>query len=156
MKKTIFLVIILILLIGLSSYFFILIKKQSLNDFGLKNISQVFQNKNNLHNNNQVNQANFNQSATPTTKTVSQGITLEISEPKANAFYNTSSIKVSGKTSAYAEVYVNDIQTKADGMGNFSVNYNLDEGENLLTIVANDQAGNYAEKEMTVFLQTQE
>ena len=41
-------------------------------------------------------------------------------------------------------------------MGNFSVNYNLDEGENLLTIVANDQAGNYAEKEMTVFLQTQE
>jgi len=36
------------------------------------------------------------------------------------------------------------------------LNYNLDEGENLLIITANDQDGNYAEKEITVFLQTQE
>ena len=81
---------------------------------------------------------------------------LEIIEPKENVTYNNPSIKVSGKTSAYAEVYVNDIQTKADEKGYFSLNYNLDEGENLLTITANDQDGNYAEKEITVFLQTQE
>lgn len=81
---------------------------------------------------------------------------LEIIEPKENVTYNNPSIKVSGKTSAYAEVYVNDIQTKADEKGYFSLNYNLDEGENLLIITANDQDGNYAEKEITVFLQTQE
>jgi len=81
---------------------------------------------------------------------------LEIIEPKENFTYNNPSIKVSGKTSAYAEVYVNDIQTKADEKGYFSLNYNLDEGENLLTITANNQDGNYAEKEITVILQTQE
>jgi len=44
---------------------------------------------------------------------------LEIIEPKENVTYNNPSIKVSGKTSAYAEVYVNDIQTKADEKGYF-------------------------------------
>ena len=117
----------------------------------LKNIFQ-----NNQQTNQSTNQTNINQSTIPTAEPVSQGLTLEVIEPKENTTYSSSSIRVSGKTSAYAEIYVNDTQTKADGTGNFSVNYNLDEGENLLTIVANDQAGNYVEKEMIVYLQTKE
>ena len=81
---------------------------------------------------------------------------LEIIEPKDNVTYNNPSIKVFGKTKANVEIYVNDIQTKANEKCYFSLNYNLDEGENLLTITANNQDGNYAEKEITVILQTQE
>jgi hypothetical protein len=122
--------------------------------FLIKKQRNIFQN--NQRVNQSTNQININQSTIPTVEPVSQGLTLEVIEPKENATYNDPSIKVSGKTSTYAEVYVNDIQTKADEKGYFSLNYNLDEGENLLTITANDKDGNYAEKEITVFLQTQE
>ena len=154
MKKGNTLVIIFFVLLVILGFLVFSIKKQNQNGFKLRNIPQIFKNQNNQTN--ETDQTNINKPEIPTEEPVSSGLTLEITEPKANTTYNSPSIKVSGKTSAYAEIYVNDIQTKADGSGNFSVNYNLDEGENLLTIVANDQAGNYAEKEITVFLQTQE
>jgi len=153
MKKGNTLVIVFFVLLVILGFLVFLIKKQGQNSLKLQNIPQIFKNKNNQTN--ETNQTNINKPEIPTEEPVSSGLTLEITEPKANTTYNSPSIKVSGKTNANAEVYVNDIQTKADGVGNFSVNYNLDEGENLLTIVANDQAGNYAEKEITVFLQTQ-
>jgi hypothetical protein len=143
-KKGNVLVIVFFILLVVFGFLIFLIKKQ-------RNIFQ-----NNQRINQSTNQTNINQSTIPTVEPVSQGLTLEVIEPKENATYNDPSIKVSGKTSAYAEVYVNDIQTKADEKGYFSLNYNLDEGENLLTITANDKNGNYAEKEITVFLQTQE
>lgn len=146
MKKGNTLTIILFILLIFFVFFVFLIKKQNLNNLRLKNI---------FHNN-QVSQKNLNQSEIPTTESVSQGITLEINEPKANAVFSSLAIKVSGKTSPEAEVYLNDRQTKADAAGNFSFDYNLDEGENLLTVVANDASGNYAEKEITVYLQTNE
>jgi len=146
MKKGNTLVIILFVLLIIFGFFVFLIKKQNFNNLRLKNIFQ----------NNQVKPTNLNQSEIPTIEPVLQGITLEINEPKSKTVFKSSSIKVSGKTSAYAEVYINDFETKADGAGNFSVNYNLDEGENLLTVVANDASGNYAEKEITVYLQTNE
>jgi cytoskeletal protein RodZ len=151
MKKGSSLVVVFFILLAVFGFLVFLIKKQGPNNFRLKNIFQ-----NNQQTNQSTNQTNINQSTIPTAEPVSQGLTLEVIEPKENTTYSSSSIRVSGKTSAYAEVYVNDTQTKADGTGNFSVNYNLDEGENLLTIVANDQAGNYVEKEMTVYLQTKE
>jgi hypothetical protein len=143
-KKGNTLVIIFFVLLVIFGSLVFLIKKQ-------RNIFQ-----NNQRVNQSTNQTNINQSTIPTVEQVSQGLTLEVIEPKENATYNDPSMKVSGKTSAYAEVYVNEIRTKADEKGYFSLNYNLDEGENLLTITANDQDGNYAEKEITVFLQTQE
>jgi hypothetical protein len=154
MKKGNTLVIVFFVLLVILGFLVFLIKKQGQNSVKLKNIPQIFKNQNNQTN--ETDQTNINKPEIPTEEPVSSGLTLEIIEPKANTNYNSPSIKVSGKTKANAEVYVNDIQTKADGSGNFSVNYNLDEGENLLTIVANDQAGNYVEKEITVFLQTQE
>ena len=151
MKKGNSLVVVFFILLAVFGFLIFLIKKQNINNSKLGNIFQ-----NNQRVNQSTNQTNINQSAIPTVEPVSQGLILEVIEPKENTTYSSPSIKVSGKTSAYAEVYVNDTQTKADGTGNFSVNYNLDEGENLLTIVANDQAGNYVEKEMTVYLQTKE
>jgi len=147
MKKGNTLIIVFFILLTVLGFLVFSIKSRRLNNFRLKNIFQ---------NNRQTNQTNLNQSQIPTTKPIVQGLTLEITEPKENSTYNSSLIKVSGKTSANAEIYINDINTKADASGNFSVNYNLDEGENLLTIVANDSVGNYAEKEITVYLQTQE
>jgi len=154
MKKGNTLVIVFFVLLVILGFLVFSIKKQGQNSLKLKNIPQIFKNQNNQTN--ETDQTNINKPEIPTEEPVSSGLTLEITEPKANITYNSSSIKISGKTKANAEVYVNDTQTKADGAGNFSVNYNLDEGENLLIIVANDQAGNYAEKEITVFLQTQE
>jgi len=148
MKKTI--VIIIVLLIGLLSYWAFSIRNKkpsySYRAFEGRKMGEV----------NQFNRIATQQSTIEIGQPVAEGLTLKITEPKENVTYSGLSIKVSGKTNANAEVYVNDIQTKADSFGNFSVNYNLDEGENLLTIVANDSAGNYAEKEITVFLQTQE
>jgi len=158
MKKGNTLVIVFFILLVILGSLVFSVKKQNQNSFNLKNIPQIFRNQKDFQNNqvNQSDQTNINKSEIPIEEPISQGLTLEIAEPKENSTYNSSLIKVSGKTSANTEIYINDIEAKADYFGNFSVNYNLDEGENLLTIVANDQDGNYAEKEITVYLQTQD
>jgi hypothetical protein len=153
-KKGNTLVIIFFVLLVIFGSLFFLIRKQGQNNLNFKNIPQIFKKQNNTTN--ETGQNNINKPEISNEEPVALGLTLEITEPKANTTYTNPSIKVSGKTSAYAEVYVNEIRTRADEKGYFSLNYNLDEGENLLTITANDQDGNYAEKEITVFLQTQE
>jgi hypothetical protein len=153
-KKGNTLVIIFFVLLVIFGSLVFLIKKQGQNNLKFKNIPQIFKKQNNTTN--ETGQTNINKPEIPTEEPVALGLTLEITEPKANTTYTNPSIRVSGKTSAYAEVYVNEIRTRADEKGYFSLNYNLDEGENLLTITANDKDGNYAEKEITVFLQTQE
>lgn len=92
---------------------------------------------------------------TPTTATkealtVTSGITLTISSPSNNTTVSGSSLTVKGKTVAGAEVFVNDSETKADAGGNFSVKITLEEGENYILVVANDAAGNYSEKELSI------
>lgn len=81
---------------------------------------------------------------------VSQGLALEISQPTDGLVISLPQFTVKGKTSAFAIVSVNDSELKADASGNFSTLLTLDEGENTIVIVANDSAGNYAEKELTV------
>lgn len=81
---------------------------------------------------------------------------LEVDSPKDKQTFNQSVITVSGKTTKNSEVFVNDQETKSDDQGNFSLTYNLDEGENNLVIIANDDTGNYIEKELTVYLETLE
>lgn len=92
---------------------------------------------------------------TPTTKTkealtVTSGITLTISSPSNNTTVSGSSLTVKGKTVSGAEVFVNDLETKADTSGNFSVSLTLEEGENYILVVANDATGNYSEKELSI------
>lgn len=86
------------------------------------------------------------------TNTKSNDLTLTISSPQDNSTVSSSSIMIVGKTVANAEVSVNDIDTKADGNGNFSATVSLDEGDNTVTVVANDLNGNYTEKELTLTL----
>lgn len=87
---------------------------------------------------------------------VSQGLTLTITSPANQSTVNAAALQIIGTTSPNAEIFVNDTEAKADSTGNFIANVSLDEGENILTIVANDDQGNYAEKELTVFLQATE
>ncbi|MGB9883010.1 MAG: hypothetical protein ACPLRN_00635 [Microgenomates group bacterium] len=144
MKKYFFSAIALVILAILTGYLLSL-KKINIPKFG--------QNQNIQQQKGSLNNQEF-QPSIPTEQPVNQGLTIEVVEPKPNSVYKSSQIKVVGKTSPLAEVFVNDKQGKADNQGNFSINYQLDEGENLLTISASDQAGNYAEKEIVVNLQT--
>lgn len=57
---------------------------------------------------------------------------------------------VTGKTIAYAEVFINDQETKADAEGNFKLKLNsLVAGDNPIVISANDADGNVVEQNLT-------
>lgn len=77
-------------------------------------------------------------------------ISLTVTSPADKSTVTSSSVKVQGKTAPNAEVFVNEQETKADNNGSFSLTMTLDEGENYLFIMANDENGNVAEKELTV------
>ncbi|OGK16678.1 hypothetical protein A2774_00050 [Candidatus Roizmanbacteria bacterium RIFCSPHIGHO2_01_FULL_39_12c] len=83
------------------------------------------------------------------TETDSQ-ITLVIQNPADGAMVTDSSLTVSGVTDANAEVFVNEFELEADEEGNFSQELTLEEGENIIVITAVDEAGNFAERELTV------
>lgn len=79
-----------------------------------------------------------------------ENIPLAITYPKDKSTVASSAITIKGQTTPNAEIAVNEIDTKADSSGNFSAAVSLDEGENTIIVVANDQNGNYSEKEVTV------
>lgn len=80
----------------------------------------------------------------------SSGIVLTVISPRNGSTVTTNKVNVMGKTVANAEVFLNDVETKADLKGNFSAVVSLESGENYILIVANDEDGNYAEQEITV------
>ncbi len=80
----------------------------------------------------------------------SNKISLVVTSPKNGAKLNSTNINVVGKTAPNAEVFVNDVEGKADANGNFSVSLGLDEGVNQLVINANDKEGNVAEEVIIV------
>ena len=81
---------------------------------------------------------------------------LEITSPKDKSTVSSLIIRVEGKTAVNAEVFVNEKELKADILGNFSIDYELFEGENDIFVSANDSQGNYAEKTITVYLESTE
>ena len=83
-------------------------------------------------------------------------IALEITDPKNNSTVNNPEITVVGKTVAGASIFVNNKELTADSAGKFSTPLTLDEGENIIVVVANDELGNYSEKEINVTLATLE
>ncbi len=89
-------------------------------------------------------------SETASVQTFEEGLALTISQPQDKEILTTNQVTVKGKTKANAEVFVNDTELKADASGNFSALLTLDEGENYITVVANDELGNFAEKEIMV------
>lgn len=75
---------------------------------------------------------------------------LQVGSPKDGITVSSPSITVSGKTKSNADVFINDLETKADDDGVFSVNLTLEEGENIIIITAGDDEGNFDEEELTV------
>ncbi len=84
------------------------------------------------------------------------GINLVISQPQPNATVTSPNLSVRGKTSPSAEVFVNDVELKADDAGNFNATIILDEGENPIIVVVNDLDGNSAENQLLVTYTPQE
>lgn len=66
---------------------------------------------------------------------------------------STEKTSISGKTSPYADVFINDSQVAADSTGEFKTDVTLDEGENYLFITATDNSGNMSEKQIVVSYQ---
>jgi len=85
---------------------------------------------------------------------INSNFALEVLSPKDKTTVSSTTIKVSGKTAANADVFVNEKELKADLSGNFSVDYELFEGENNIYVSANDDQGNHAEKSIIVYLES--
>lgn len=77
-------------------------------------------------------------------------VIVQITSPSDKTTLSSPYVTVRGKTLPLAEVFVNDNETKADADGNFSSSITLDEGENVIMVVANDSMGNAGEAEITV------
>lgn len=77
---------------------------------------------------------------------------LEISYPSNDQSFSSSDnpIQVTGKASPEAKVTVNGFWAIIDEEGNYKYDATLKEGDNTLTVVATDQAGNTTEKEVKV------
>ncbi len=81
-------------------------------------------------------------------------IFLQIDEPKNNITVNNPIINITGKTIANGFVFINEQELKADINGKFTTGTTLEEGENYILIVASDDFGNSAEKDILVNLET--
>lgn len=78
------------------------------------------------------------------------GFFLTITSPASGSTQSSKYLTVKGKTAPKADIFINDKEGKADANGNFSINITLDEGDNTITVAANDASGNFLEKELTV------
>ena len=77
-------------------------------------------------------------------------IFLSIKSPVQHSQVTSPQIMVEGTTVPQAEVFVNDLNLFADSEGNFSTRVSLETGENVISIVANDEQGNFVEEELSV------
>lgn len=78
---------------------------------------------------------------------------LSLLEPTDRSTFSQkeSEIRVSGKTDPNTTVRVNELQAVVDELGNFKILYSLKDGENKLTIEAEDIAGNKTDVYRTVY-----
>lgn len=78
---------------------------------------------------------------------------LEVVEPKDKTVFvgDKNEISVVGQTEPQVTITVNGFWAITDQDGKFSYSINLTEGENKITVVAQDIAGNKTEKEKVVF-----
>lgn len=72
---------------------------------------------------------------------------LDLREPEDNKSITggDKKVMVSGSTSAGIRVFINGGQTIVDKDGNFSLNLDINEGENTIAVKASDDAGNFTE-----------
>lgn len=77
-------------------------------------------------------------------------LTLQVLSPQDGATVNTSQITVSGTASPGEVVTVNDNIILVGADGKFQTTISLDEGPNLIEIIASNNAGNETSVELTV------
>jgi len=77
-----------------------------------------------------------------------------IASPVDDAFLNQSLITVSGQASPNVTLTVNEIPVQVGEDGAFNHQLNLEEGDNLIRVVATDDVGNVTLQEMVVHLKT--
>ena len=89
-------------------------------------------------------------STTPS-PTPAAGLTLSIAEPQDEAVVNSGLLRVVGTTTPDAVVSVNGTILRAiDEYGNFSAVVSLDEGPNLVEVIASDYGGAKVSRVLTV------
>ena len=71
-----------------------------------------------------------------------QGFFLEVTEPQDETVVNVSPVRVSGSTSPEAQVSVNGELIDVDGQGDFAAMVKLEEGPNVIEVIATDYEGN--------------
>jgi uncharacterized protein YfaP (DUF2135 family) len=69
-------------------------------------------------------------------------LTLKISSPQDESIVNAGAVMVIGQTSAGAVFSVNGNLVDVDAAGKFQYALTLDEGPNIIEVVASDQSGN--------------
>ena len=84
---------------------------------------------------------------TPTPTPASIGFFLKVTEPKDESIVTSSVIPVGGTTSPDAVVSVNGEVVEVDERGNFTTMVTLEEGPNIIEVIASDFEGN---KESTI------
>jgi type II secretory pathway pseudopilin PulG len=87
-----------------------------------------------------------------TRDTVSPPLTIEA--PADETLTNITTIEVSGSTEAGATVTVMGEEVVVDAQGDYSTIVDLDEGDNMITVTAEDIAQNFATRSVTVELDT--
>ena len=75
---------------------------------------------------------------------------LTVIQPADNIIVDTDRIEVKGTTGPGAVVSANNEFTTADSQGNFVIAVMLDEGPNIIEVVASDASGNEANLTLTV------
>ncbi len=88
--------------------------------------------------------------APPPAAVLSSQINLLISSPISGAEVDSTSISVMGTTGKNVNVIVNEQELISNADGTFKATVLLDEGENYISIVAYDELGNSAEREIMV------
>lgn len=81
---------------------------------------------------------------------------LEISEPADNSKTSNQDLSIKGTTDKDIFIKVNDNPVVVDANGNWETDIKLKDGDNIITIVATDLAGNIETKTLTVNYQKEE
>ena len=81
---------------------------------------------------------------------------LEISEPADNLKTSKQDLSIKGATDKEIFIKINDFPIVVDANGNWETNIKLKDGDNLITIIASDLAGNTESKIITVNYQKEE
>jgi hypothetical protein len=80
------------------------------------------------------------------------GVHLTVTQPTDGSIISTDRVEVRGSTSPGAVVSVNGEVMVADTEGNFAITISLEEGPNIIEVIASDEEGNEAAIGLTITL----